>query len=667
MSNASQQSRRAYNRVDSRHSLDGRPPRPASRVQQRPVSTSEGYTYALGVAYLAYLLQPRQRRLQHVSAAPAQPGSLARSSTTTSINELMKDFTLVRDSKSTKLPHGFMADLEKRLSGVLTGKERRPEYQDAAIKRTFAVFYTAFTEQSFRRQMEKDRRVEDLVLIFFSNATKELQKGKAPSDDGWKLMVDRHVAMFVRLLGATLKDHEWGRDRPELASRLATLESKLLKHDQDLAAASQRAGGAGGATVEVEVPLSYEVRDMPLVMIVAELFDVPYNQVQADVNRNRPVWTEKAALADLKSYQNLVNLYSPRVLRPDDFDLDEAYEAWRKVEGSELSQMMLALLRSNPELAKSTSRTSMQPTTPDGSSRSSPAPWDSKKLPDRSSRSSPLTEEPPDMNDLRLQDGGDHAAVAEEGAKPFTFIPPDPKAYYRCVLVQLLTHDLNKASSERAESADSPSTPKLLSKESTTLLQELSMRWRIPQWTRLVLFMDVIKDKFLDQEISLEMLDAAFDHVNSAVVENKRASVASLSDMSPFQNRSRWTIADFALMRRLLSSLHEALLRDLYDVLQHCYEPKPPTVGPIMYILENHVRSDPSFSVGEDDDARFTAELSQGLQEKALDAYSVQLHHNVPDNQDEWQFYHVVELGKSILKLAERIQKRYKKNPEIMG
>lgn len=163
----------------------------------------------------------------------------------------MKDFTLVRDSKSTKLPHGFMADLERRLSGVLTGKEKRPEYNDAAIKRTFAVFYTAFTEQHFRRQMEKDRRVEDLVLIFFSSATKELQKGKAPSDDSWKLMVDRHVAMFVRLLSATLKDHEGVRDRPELSSRLATLESKLLKHDQDLAAASQRAGGAGGTTVEV--------------------------------------------------------------------------------------------------------------------------------------------------------------------------------------------------------------------------------------------------------------------------------------------------------------------------------------------------------------------------------------------------------------------------------
>lgn len=74
-----------------------------------------------------------------------------------------------------------MSELKKRLEGVLQGKERKPEYNDAAVKRTFAAFYTAFTEQSFQKRMEKDRRVEDLVLIFYSNAAKELQKTKPPA------------------------------------------------------------------------------------------------------------------------------------------------------------------------------------------------------------------------------------------------------------------------------------------------------------------------------------------------------------------------------------------------------------------------------------------------------------------------------------------------------
>src|SRR5579862_3552332 len=169
----------------------------------RPITHNDAYTYALRVAYLAYLLQPRVRRTQHVPA-PQQPH---RSSA--SINDLMKDFSLIRDSKSTRLPHNFLSQLEKRLTGVLTGKERRPEYNDPVVKRTFAVFYNAFTEKNFRSSVDKSRRVEDLVLIFVSHATKELRKDKPAGDDSYKLMVDRHVALFVRLISSTLKDHGW--------------------------------------------------------------------------------------------------------------------------------------------------------------------------------------------------------------------------------------------------------------------------------------------------------------------------------------------------------------------------------------------------------------------------------------------------------------------------
>ena len=677
MSTASNRSRQAYSRVNSLQNHDGRISRSASRVPPRLVAEDDAYSYALGVAYLHYLLQPRPRRLQHVAAAASPVAAAPGPRSMSSINDMVKDLTAVRDSKSTRLPHGFMAELEKRLSGIITGNERRPEYQDATVKRTFAVYYIAFTEHNYRRQMEKDRRVEDLVLIFFSNATKELQKGKSPADDAWKSMVDRHLALFVRLLSTVLKEHDWGRDRPELTSRLATLESKLLKHDQDLAAVSQRAGGAGGATVEVEVPRSYEVKDMPLALVVAAIFGRSYNQIQADVNRNRPVWTERAALTDLKTFQNLINLDSSRTLRPDDFDLDDAYEAWRKQEGTELSQMMLAILRAQPDLAKSGRVVAVRPAPATDASTSPldavPAPpW--KTTFDSSGRPSPFAAEPPDLDRLRLQDdGGDHHRT-DDGSKAFTFIPPDPRAYYRAVLLHAFVHDQrDTTSSSSSSSVDAvedhhlPPPPRLLSMDSNKLLLELATRWRLPPSSRLVLFLDVITAKYLDQDIGLDTLDAAFEHLNEPQPTDKRSSVASLSALAPFADRSQWTISDFAQTRRNLSALHDALLRDLYETLLHCYEPKPPSIGPIMYVLENHVRSDPAFSIGSDEDRRFSGQLADGLRQKALEVYSAHLHSDVPHEQDEWQFYHVIQFGKTILKLAERIQKRYKKNPEIMG
>ena len=239
---------------------------------------------------------------------------------------LAKDFSVTRDVKSSKLPKDYMGVVEKRLKGVLVGAERMPEYADALVKRSFAAFLNEFTNPAFRKGVEKDRKPEDLILIFYSSATKELQKGKAPTDDSWKLMVDRHVALFVRLLSSILKTNDWARDKPDLAARLQTLENKLLRHEKDLASAAQTAGGTTG--MEVEVPRSQYVKDMPLVQNVARIFDKTWPQVQEDIDEQRDLWTERAALQDLKTYQAHLSLNTRMTLRPDDFDTDEAYEDW---------------------------------------------------------------------------------------------------------------------------------------------------------------------------------------------------------------------------------------------------------------------------------------------------------------------------------------------------
>lgn len=620
--------------------------------------------YALRVAYLSYLLQPRARRTQHVSA-PQQP-QINRSST--SINDLMKDFTLVRDSKSTRFPHGFIAELEKRLTGVLMGKEKKPEYQDALVKRTFAAFFNAFTEISFKKRMEKDRRVEDLVLIFFSNATKELQKGKAPGDDSWKLMVDRHVALFVRLLSHVLKDHDWARDKPELTARLTTLESKLLAHDKDLAAASERNGGAGGTTIEVEVPLSYEVKDMPHVQTVARIFGLTNTQIQSDVTKCRPVWTEKAALHDLKTYQAHLNLNTKKTLRREDFDLDEAYEAWKKAEGPDLSQMMLSIVQSNPELAKSTVSASLPQfnAQANGSQSSESGLSDlSRSLTGDAEKNSYVLDHPVDVSGLNLgEDGSD----TPEDENVFTFIPPDPRAFYRFILSQALTHDLSDGGMAPSQPTSEAPPMKLISKQSSELLNEICLRWRIPHFSRVVLFLDVIKDKFVDQEINLETLDSAFSFVKEPVAEtnNKRSSTI-MPASSVLEDRQKWTVSDFATMRQLLSALHDALLRELHATMLHCYDPKPPPISAIMYVLQNHVRDDPTFSQGHDDMSIFHSTLAQGLSTKAKEVYSNFVDKEVPADEDTWNFDNVIQLGKAVVKILEKIQKRYKKNPKVMG
>lgn len=581
------------------------------------------------------------------------------------IGELIQDFSRVKDTKSAKFPHGFMSPLEKRLQGVVTGAERLPGYNDAGVKRTFAEAYTAFTEQGFRRRMDKERRVEDLVLIFYSNATKALQKTqKGPDDDSWKLLVDRHVALFVRLIGNTLKDLGNDKDRPELMSRLTTLEKKLLTNDQDLSTSTT---GKGAETmVEVILPISVDVKDMVMVQTVGRVFGLRNSQMQSDIDANKKVWTEEAALMDLKAYQHCLDSNTKRTLRNDDFDLDEGYNMWKKAEIPELSQMMADILHAKPELVKSPSDAHNKPLpsinpTPHAAQDQTYSELAKSISSPEDSNSIYSFDQPVDMSALSPETENPERVYLEQST--YTFIPPEPRAYYRAILSTAMTFEqLHPSESGDASVVNTP-----LSRQSLELLAELCLRWRIPQFTRLVLFLDVAGQKFLDQETGLDELDAAFEFVKTPPPESKRphAHFHSLGLLAIDQKH--WTVQDYALYRQILLNLHDGLLRDLYDLLQHCYDTKPPSPGPVLTILESHIYSDPSFSQDDAQVESYKNQLAEGLRSKAGDVYRTYLEKEVPQDQEEWEFFHVVQLGKAVVKLCERIQKRYRKNPDIMG
>jgi hypothetical protein len=583
---------------------------------------------------------------------------------------MVKDFSLIRDSKSTRFPHGFMAALDKRITGVLVGQEKMPEYNDALIKRSFATFLNEFKNPTFRKSMEKDRRPEDLLLIFFSKATSELQKGKTSDDDSWKLMVDRHVALFVRLISSTLATNDWTRERPELSSRLKTLETKLLQHDQDLADSSQRSGGQGGTSIEVEVPRSYDVKDMPLVIRVCRIFSIPTAQAQHDIEAGRDEWTERAAVKDLKDYQTNMMLDTRATLSKDDFDLDESFEIWRKGEFQDLSQMMLALVQSDPSLAKASS--SGVPVLKSQHSHNNSAYGDiGRSLSDPSVNPESVYgfDQPVDMSGLNLGDNSprdSHSGSIDGGRADFTFIPPDVRMYYRAVLKEALIHDLQD---EDLQSSDVPAAAKLLSKQTQDLLNELALRWRVPGFSRTVLLLDVVRERFQYQQATLDTVDAAFLYAKEPPTEPKKAAgKSSGSQTTSFMlDRNKWTLADFALMKTVLSSLHDAMLRELYDIFQHCYDAKPPTIGSVMYILESHIYADPMFTQQQDELDAFARLMTDQLRVRAKEKYSEMLASIVPDDSQSWEFYNVVKLGQAVTALCQKIQKRYRQNPSVMG
>lgn len=153
-------------------------------------------------------------------------------------SDLLQYFSLSKDRESMELPQYFMVLLGKRIHTVLLRKETLPGYNDAVVRRIFAEVYTEFTEKGILERMDEKQCADDLILIFYSNATKALQKAGPPDNNSWKSKVDYHVALFVRLISDTLKRSGHDADRHELMTQLAILEARLLTNNQDASADS---------------------------------------------------------------------------------------------------------------------------------------------------------------------------------------------------------------------------------------------------------------------------------------------------------------------------------------------------------------------------------------------------------------------------------------------
>ncbi|KAK3337280.1 hypothetical protein B0T19DRAFT_396918 [Cercophora scortea] len=630
--------------IPSLHDGATRRNRAASRARPVTVSYDDAYSFALRVAFLHYLLQPRKKRKEYVNT----PKPLTRVHSS-SIGDLMKEFVPTGSSNPIKLPHNFRQALEKRMSGVLQGIERMPGYSDATMKRTFAEAYTAFTAKDFQKAIDKDRKVEPLILIFYSAASKAQSRGKAFDDHSWKPLVDRHLAMFIRLIISVLQAHGGERDRPELFSRLSTLETKLLTNDQNL---SLDTGQEDSSFVEVEIPLSYEIKDMPMVQVVAKIFGLPNSQVQGDIDSNMSFWTEEAALKDFKAYQFRLSSNMAGTLRRQDFASDESFEEWRKHEGPSLAQIFAEILSVRPDLKGTSSADKSLPARPQSFY------GEDRHLADLNKTFS--APEPGAGYDHSLGFGSlsldDTTSIRSIDEPNYTFIPPDPRAVYKTILQYAMSFD-------QLHSEEFP-----LSEHSTELLVELSVRWRIPQYTRSVVFVEVAVRKFLDQELTTEQLDLCLDYVKEPLPETKKLPLIQMF-MSPLPeiDPDLWTLTDQAGYPQALKDLHNALLRDLFTIMMQCYEPKPPSVGVVMSVLANHVFNDPAFSQEPSESAEFTQQLANGLRQHAAKVYQGFLNASIPQNQDEWEFGHVVKLGQAVVGLTEKIKNRYRKNPEILG
>jgi hypothetical protein len=169
-------------------------------------------------------------------------------------------------------------------------------YSDQLVRRTMAVFYGQVKDDNFRRQMKENRKIEELILMFATNATNVLKKDPTLTGDKWKNELNNHIGLFVKLLRDCLRG--LSHVSPELTQRLDGYTTKLAPQQQSGTAHSDSGYDSSSTnrdrdSAALSNRISGNIVDMPMVLTVARLFKISEHALQGEIDQMSKICTEK--------------------------------------------------------------------------------------------------------------------------------------------------------------------------------------------------------------------------------------------------------------------------------------------------------------------------------------------------------------------------------------
>ncbi|RUS24529.1 hypothetical protein BC938DRAFT_473438 [Jimgerdemannia flammicorona] len=444
------------------------------------------------------------------------------------------------DGKPNKLTKEVCKGLNKRIDDIIKRRDTsNPAYQDQHLINALTQFQTPLMQS---QKSKPTGTINDLLLIFIKTSEHELRRAyPPPQTTGDRL--NAHLAVFAGLLKETII-----HDAPQSASAelVRALEGFTLSSPKtarsDPGPSQRRANAQTGPTF---------FENTPLVKTVKDLFQVPQEQHREMVRRLQNVCTEQvriwilmnALLVDIKKCINNVNTKASFPASPNDFPTPQAYDNWKKREVNQLQGLIKSVMAGNPQISLTSTETEV------GSllSGSRPQSMAMNRMPSDNG-SDYRASYSPSMSSTEMQDafgrfeqeragspGGTIGTPTmpnpwhpKPGETSFTFIPPDPKGYYRVLLSKCIDHDISIESSEERTKAT------VLSKSSEEVLKECFLRWRLSSPYRAVLYLDLVKQKYDAEQLSFEDLKDAM-----RTFDNKSFKELDLAD---------WTINDVSVL-----------------------------------------------------------------------------------------------------------------------
>jgi len=256
------------------------------------------------------------------------------------------------------------------------------------------------------------------------------------------------------------------------------------------------------------------------------------------------------------------------------------------MEQTHLSQLMVAMVQFKPELAKSSPTDSY-----------APADQRPTSLYSRPSDGNAVSRNPSVGTRYSLAISGsanpdDFGDVDDDAEVPvghtFTYIPPNPKKFYKRLLEICIDYDL-----KLMETLDKDQTVSLgiLSSKSLDVLNECALRWRMMSSYRVSSFLDVIKYRYEREKVPYECIPDALQVIERTLQESNldlwpKVDVCFFSIIGCRQPPDSLLIqSDY--LATIYASLFNIFLSSLYHCLERLPGLKRDEIQPFVEILEN--------------------------------------------------------------------------------
>ncbi|CAE7224588.1 unnamed protein product [Rhizoctonia solani] len=613
-----------------------------STVANGRLTDSQLYQYCLRVAYLAYLITPRPRKQEEDSDSEAPSTPVNSRPESSRLSQLINFADLIprSEGREVKFPKDFIKAIDARLQRIATGKDaslvvclhlvsllKSLRYTDQYTRRTVAVFWGNFQDPRFVKQIKENRRIEELILMYVTSSTSILKKDKQLEGDGWKLELNKQVAIFIRIVRETLRGVH--HVPPELNSRLDMYANKVAVPKEEPASSGPSRKPPKERDSWVQVPPESSIADMPLVLTVGKLFGIEDGELQKDVNVATKVCTDKAAIVDLKTCLKNITVGMPFPGRREDFQSESAYNHWKTTENSQLSQLMVAMIRHNPALAKFT-----------------PSEISATVANAVATRPESI------YTELPSGIGGRHDSIssrfstisigdsdADEPTDSFTYIPSNPKKAYKRLVELCVDADL---SAMVTLPEDQEVSLTILSPRNHEIINECAMRWRIPPTYRVACFLDVVRYKYEREEVPLDCVPEALQVVNRTISE-----VAL----------DLWPVPDIDYLSTIYGSLYNILLGMIYHSIRELTKLNPSvimTFDDILRMIHGHEL----LTRYEDEIANRLRELSDHIRTTAVHEYT-EMSNDVFGLEDPDISFPLLELSTKVEKTAKKLDKQF--------